>query len=74
MEAEVEELIGNEESLTTVKLKNGESIAADIVLVGIGKNKNPINHVVELRATSLVANPTCTFRNIDLNLRTIYSY
>lgn len=37
METEVEELIGNEENLTQIKLTNGETIAADICIVGIGE-------------------------------------
>ena len=32
----VEELVGNEEHLTTVALKNGDSLSADILVVGIG--------------------------------------
>ena len=37
METEVEELIGNEENLTQIKLTNGETIPADICVVGIGE-------------------------------------
>lgn len=37
METQVEELIGNEENLTQIKLTNGDTIPADICVVGIGK-------------------------------------
>jgi len=37
MSSEVEELIGNEENLTQIKLTSGETVAADICVVGIGK-------------------------------------
>lgn len=48
MNTEVEELIGNEESLTKIKLTSGDTISADVCLVGVGGFVNLITSVVSV--------------------------
>ena len=48
METEVEELIGNEENLTQIKLTNGETIPADICVVGIGEFADLFYKIIDL--------------------------
>lgn len=45
MNTEVEEMIGDETNLTKIKLTSGDTIPADVCLVGIGESHYIYNNV-----------------------------